>query len=99
MIAVPAPAVVEAARQCAARGVRALIVISAGFAEVGPEGAERERELVAVCRAAGMRLIGPNCLGILNTPRATPSTRPSRPAGRRPATSASSPRAARSAWR
>ncbi len=67
VIAVPAPAVVEAARQCAARGVRALIVISAGFAEVGPEGAERERELVAVCRAAGMRLIGPNCLGILNT--------------------------------
>ena len=67
VIAVPAPAVVDAARECAARGVRALIVISAGFAEVGPEGAERERELVAVCRAAGMRLIGPNCLGILNT--------------------------------
>ena len=67
VIAVPAAAVVDAARQCAARGVRALIVISAGFAEVGPEGAERERELVAVCRGAGMRLIGPNCLGILNT--------------------------------
>ncbi len=67
VIVVPAPAVVDAARACAARGVRALIVISAGFAEVGPEGAERERELVAVCRAAGMRLIGPNCLGILNT--------------------------------
>jgi acetate---CoA ligase (ADP-forming) len=66
-IAVPAKAVVDAARQCAERGVRALVVISAGFAEVGPEGAERERELVAVCRAAGMRLIGPNCLGILNT--------------------------------
>ncbi len=67
VVVVPAAAVVAAARECAARGVRALVVISAGFAEVGPEGAERERELVAVCRAAGMRLIGPNCLGILNT--------------------------------
>jgi acetate---CoA ligase (ADP-forming) len=67
VIAVPAPAVVDAARQCAANGVRALVVISAGFAEVGPEGAERQRELVAVCRAAGIRLIGPNCLGIVNT--------------------------------
>ncbi len=67
VIVVPALGVVDAARECAARGVRALIVISAGFTEVGPEGAERERELVAVCREAGMRLIGPNCLGILNT--------------------------------
>ena len=67
VIVVPALAVVDAARECAARGVRALIVISAGFTEVGAEGAERERELVAVCREAGMRLIGPNCLGILNT--------------------------------
>jgi acetate---CoA ligase (ADP-forming) len=66
VIAVPAAAVVDAARECAARGVRALIVISAGFAETGPEGAQRELELVEVCRAAGMRLIGPNCLGILN---------------------------------
>ncbi len=67
VIVVPALGVVDAARECAARGVRALIVISAGFTEIGPEGAERERELVAVCREAGMRLIGPNCLGILNT--------------------------------
>jgi acetate---CoA ligase (ADP-forming) len=67
VIAVPASAVVGTARECAAQGVRAVVVISAGFAEVGPEGTERERELVAVCREAGMRLIGPNCLGILNT--------------------------------
>ena len=66
VIAVPAPAVAQAARDCAARGVPALVVISAGFAEVGAEGAERERELVEVCRSAGVRLIGPNCLGILN---------------------------------
>jgi acetate---CoA ligase (ADP-forming) len=66
VIAVPATAVLDLARQCAEVGVRALVVISAGFAETDPEGAERERELVAVCRASGMRLIGPNCLGILN---------------------------------
>jgi acetyl coenzyme A synthetase (ADP forming)-like protein len=67
VLVVPAPAVVQAARDCATKGVRALVVISAGFAETGPEGAERQRELLAVCRAAGMRLIGPNCLGVLNT--------------------------------
>jgi acetyl coenzyme A synthetase (ADP forming)-like protein len=67
VVAVPAHLVVEAARECAAKGVRALVVVSAGFAETGPEGAGRQRELLAVCRAAGMRLIGPNCLGILNT--------------------------------
>ncbi|HEY7121478.1 MAG TPA: GNAT family N-acetyltransferase [Solirubrobacterales bacterium] len=66
VIAVPAEAVIDVARQCGERGVRALVVISAGFAETGPEGKERERELVEVCRVAGMRLIGPNCLGILN---------------------------------
>ncbi len=67
VVVVPAEEVVEAARQCAAAGVRALLVISAGFAEVGEEGARRQRELVEVCRDAGMRLVGPNCLGALNT--------------------------------
>jgi acetyl coenzyme A synthetase (ADP forming)-like protein len=67
VLVVPAPCVVQAARECATKGVRAIVVISAGFAETGPEGAQRQRELLAVCRAAGMRLIGPNCLGILNT--------------------------------
>jgi acetate---CoA ligase (ADP-forming) len=66
VIAVPAAAVIDVARQCGERGVRALVVISAGFAETGSEGAAREHELVEICRAAGMRLIGPNCLGILN---------------------------------
>jgi hypothetical protein len=55
------------ARECAAAGVRALLVISAGFGETGADGGARQRELVAVCRASGMRLIGPNCLGVLNT--------------------------------
>jgi acetate---CoA ligase (ADP-forming) len=67
VLAVPAPMVVSAARECAAVGVRALVVVSAGFAETGPEGAARQRELLRVCRQAGMRLIGPNCLGIANT--------------------------------
>jgi acetyl coenzyme A synthetase (ADP forming)-like protein len=67
VLVVPAPAVVRAARECAAKGVRALVVISAGFAETGPQGAERQAQLLRVCRDAGMRLIGPNCLGILNT--------------------------------
>ncbi len=67
VIAVPAAHVVEAARQCADAGVRALLVISAGFAEAGPEGTQRQQELVEVCRAAGVRIVGPNCLGALNT--------------------------------
>src|SRR6202521_5304872 len=67
VITVPAAAVLEAARECAAKGVRALVVISAGFSEVGPEGAELQRLLLEICRQAGMRLVGPNCMGVINT--------------------------------
>jgi acetyl coenzyme A synthetase (ADP forming)-like protein len=67
VIAVPAPEVVPVAEQCARRGVRALVVISAGFAEVGEEGRRRQAALLDVCRSRGMRLIGPNCMGIVNT--------------------------------
>ncbi|HZE06519.1 MAG TPA: GNAT family N-acetyltransferase [Solirubrobacteraceae bacterium] len=67
VVVVPAEHVVDVARQSADAGVRALLVISAGFAETGAEGAARQRELVAVCRRSGMRLIGPNCMGVLNT--------------------------------
>lgn len=67
VIAVPAEHVAEVARQCARKGVRALVVISAGFAEAGEEGRQRQEELVRVCRASGMRLIGPNCMGIANS--------------------------------
>ena len=67
VVAVPADGVVAVARDCAAAGVRALLVISANFAESGAEGARRQRELVEVCRGAGIRLVGPNCLGVLNT--------------------------------
>ncbi|MBV9335659.1 MAG: GNAT family N-acetyltransferase, partial [Solirubrobacterales bacterium] len=67
VVAVPAEAVVAAARECADGGVRALLVISSGFAESGIDGARRQRDLVEVCRAAGVRVVGPNCLGTLNT--------------------------------
>jgi acetyl coenzyme A synthetase (ADP forming)-like protein len=67
VIAVPAAAVTGVARECGAKSIPALVVISAGFAEVGPQGRERQRELAEICRNAGMRLVGPNCLGILNT--------------------------------
>src|SRR5215813_2097128 len=66
-ITVPAPAVLDVARQCASCGAPALCVISAGFAETGPEGAAAQAELLDLCRAHGMRLVGPNCLGLVNT--------------------------------
>ena len=67
VVAVPAEQVVGLARECAAAGVRSLLVISSGFAEAGVEGAARQRELLEVCRDAGIRIVGPNCLGVLNT--------------------------------
>jgi acetyl coenzyme A synthetase (ADP forming)-like protein len=66
IIAVPAAAVASVARDCAAKRVRALVVVSAGFNEAGEEGRRRQAELLEVCRDAGMRLVGPNCLGVLN---------------------------------
>src|SRR6185295_17431386 len=51
---------------CARKNVKVLVVISAGFSETGKEGKARQSELMSVCRGAGMRLIGPNCMGIIN---------------------------------
>jgi acyl-CoA synthetase (NDP forming)/GNAT superfamily N-acetyltransferase len=67
IVAVPADAVVTVAEQCAAADVRAIVVLSGGFAETGAEGATRQDALVRVCRQAGMRLVGPNCVGVVNT--------------------------------
>jgi len=64
VVCVPATAVLDAAESALRKGVRALIVISAGFAEVGADGTERQRQLLALVRAHGARLIGPNCLGV-----------------------------------
>ncbi|HEU4674000.1 MAG TPA: acetate--CoA ligase family protein, partial [Candidatus Limnocylindrales bacterium] len=61
--AATAPGVVA---ECAAKGVAGVIVISAGFRETGAEGAELERRVLAEARAAGIRVVGPNCLGIMN---------------------------------
>jgi acetate---CoA ligase (ADP-forming) len=72
VVAVPAPAVIETAREAATQGARALVVLSAGFSETGEEGTRRERVLLAVCRETGMRLVGPNCLGVLSTAEGAP---------------------------
>jgi acetyl coenzyme A synthetase (ADP forming)-like protein len=64
VICLPASRVEEAARTALSDGVRALCVISSGFAEVGRQGAVREERLLALVRAYGVRLVGPNCLGI-----------------------------------
>lgn len=66
IIVVPAPDVLAVADQCARKGVRGLVVISAGFRETGDEGRERERLLLEKARRHGMRIIGPNCMGVLN---------------------------------
>jgi acetyl coenzyme A synthetase (ADP forming)-like protein len=67
IIAVPAPIVSKVAYECGQRGVRALIVISDGFRETGPEGTARERELREISLGHGMRVVGPNCMGVINT--------------------------------
>ncbi len=67
VIAVPAPIVLQVAEECGRKGVKALIVISAGFRETGREGAERERRLLEIARRYGMRIQGPNCLGVIDT--------------------------------
>ena len=67
VIAVPAKDVLSVARECSACGVKALVVVSAGFAEEGTSGRARQDELLSICRDAGMRLVGPNCLGVLST--------------------------------
>ena len=66
-VVVPADQVLAAVTDCARAGVRGVCVISAGFSEIGEEGAERERQLLAIVRSAGMRMVGPNCMGLLNT--------------------------------
>jgi acyl-CoA synthetase (NDP forming)/GNAT superfamily N-acetyltransferase len=66
VVAVPAPAVLTVAQDAAICGAAGLVVISAGFAEVGPAGAALQHELLRVCRSASMRLIGPNCMGLAN---------------------------------
>ncbi|MBO0867653.1 MAG: GNAT family N-acetyltransferase [Micromonosporaceae bacterium] len=67
LIAVPAPAVQDAIADCAAAAVPAAVVLSSGFSEDGADGRAAQARLVRAARAAGIRLVGPNCLGVLNT--------------------------------
>ena len=67
VVVVPAEEVVAAVESCGRKGVRSVVVVSAGFAEAGPAGKERQAALLAQARGYGMRVVGPNCLGILNT--------------------------------
>ena len=67
VVAVPAAAVADVVRQCADKGVVGLVVLSAGFSEVGSAGATAQRELRDLARRNGMRLVGPNCIGVANT--------------------------------
>lgn len=72
VVAVPAIEVPDVIATCAAQGVRGAVVVSDGFAELGEDGRQAQQEMVTIARRAGMRLIGPNCLGVVNT---TPDVR------------------------
>lgn len=67
VIAVPAPHVESVVDDAIAKGVRGLVVITAGFGELGAEGRAREARIVEKIRSAGVRMIGPNCMGVVNT--------------------------------
>ncbi|MGB9592437.1 MAG: acetate--CoA ligase family protein, partial [Candidatus Kryptoniota bacterium] len=67
VIVIPYPLVPDAMKQCGQKKIPAAIVISAGFREAGKEGFEREQELIAIAREYHIRLIGPNCLGLIDT--------------------------------
>jgi acetyltransferase len=67
VVAVPAPAVLRAVQDCTRAGAKAIVVITAGFRETGDAGRELEEQIAHACSAQGVRLLGPNCLGLINT--------------------------------
>ncbi len=67
VIATPPDDVIGVVRQCAEKGVPAIVVVTAGFADAGPEGAARQEALVDACRETGIRMVGPNSIGICST--------------------------------
>lgn len=67
VVVVPAAKALDAVEECGRKGVKGLVVITAGFRETGEEGARREARLVELLRRHGMRAIGPNCMGVVNT--------------------------------
>ncbi|MDO9406640.1 MAG: acetate--CoA ligase family protein [Polaromonas sp.] len=68
VIAVPPAGVLEAVQDCARRGVKAAVILSAGFSEMGEEGSRLQAQIGDVARASGMRIVGPNCLGAIGVP-------------------------------
>ena len=64
VVVVPAPIVIDVIEDAGKKGVKAAVIISSGFSEIGGEGVERERELLKVAKEHGVRIIGPNCLGV-----------------------------------
>ena len=66
MIIVPPKVALQVVADSIEKGVKGVVIVSAGFREVGPEGREIEDRIVAMCREAGVRLVGPNCLGVIN---------------------------------
>ena len=67
IVAVPAPSVVDTVEACAARGVRVAVIYSAGFAEMGAEGRRLQQRLSEIAAETGLRIVGPNCLGVYNS--------------------------------
>ena len=67
IVAVPAPSVVDTVEACAARGVQVVVIYSAGFAEMGAEGRRHQRRLADIAAETGLRIVGPNCLGVYNS--------------------------------
>jgi acetyltransferase len=66
VIATPAPTVPAIIQECVEAGVKSAIIVSAGFKEIGPAGIELEHQILEQARQGRLRIIGPNCLGIMN---------------------------------
>jgi acetate---CoA ligase (ADP-forming) len=66
MIILPPKAALASVKECIAKGVKGIVIVSAGFKEVGGEGARIEKQIKTLCTGAGVRLVGPNCLGVIN---------------------------------
>lgn len=67
VLSIPAKACLEVMEECGKQGIKYVVVISAGFKEVGPEGLELEKKLQAICKKYGIHMVGPNCVGVMDT--------------------------------
>ena len=67
IVIVPAKGVYKVVQECGRKGVKGVVIISAGFGETGIEGMERQQKLLDMARSHGMRIVGPNCMGVINT--------------------------------